>query len=904
VLSGEPGIGKTILWERGVEGASERVGRVLSCRGVEAEASFSFAGLSELLAPVLEEAAPLLAPPRLRALEVALLLAEPGDVAPDAHAIGLAVLDVLRCLSEQKPVLVGIDDMQWLDTASASVLQIALRRLRQEPIGFLATLRTAPDTSAAFELDRSFPAERLEQLELGPLSLAALHHLLRERLGLELSRPELVRVREAAGGNPFFALELGRELLDADRRTAAGRGFQVPESLRAVLGGRMARLPTETGDVLLIAAALARPTVDLVAAAHGDREAVLETLDFAARESVVELDGPQLRFTHPLLASICYEQAPLWKRHAVHRVLAAVVIDVEERARHLALAADGPDTAVARELDAAAKQAAARGALAAAADLSELAGELTPGDPALDRERRLRAAALHRLAGNAERAASMLEQLLVEVPSGSERADVLFELASTERPDTQTRIELLDEASAHAADDDVRSARILAFRSLLHTLTGAAGGALTDARAAMERAERVSDPALIATAIASLGITEGWAGEGSAGLLEHGAEIEHRLGLILAYNESPRYVLSRLQLRQGETDRARTVLEELEATAAARGDEYSRVQILWSLGLLEWSAGHWPEALDHVTAAYDLTEQTQFGHSRAWVGRVKALIEADLGLVDKSRASAREALASAGVSKDDLYGILSLGALGRVELMLGDLEAAGSYLRELPGRLLAAGAGDPTVPVWADAIETLVGLGELEFASGYLDAYEEHAGRLGSPWALAAAWRCRGLLAAAEGDHPSSFEAFERSLGYGEAFPLERGRTLLCLGGVRRQAQQKRAAREALEQAIAVFDQLGAPLWAEKARAELSRISGRRASSDELTETERLVAELAAQGRTNKQIATELFLGQSTVEAHLSRVYRKLGVRRTELSGALAIPAGGAAKAEGTAAQA
>src|SRR5262245_6188991 len=133
VLAGEAGIGKTVLWKVGLEEAHIRFASVLTCRGVEAEASLSFAGLSELLTPVLDEAVPSLAPPRRRALEVALLLVEPGDVFPDVHVVGLAVLDVLRVLAERGPVLVALDDMHWLDPASAGVLQVALRRLRGEP---------------------------------------------------------------------------------------------------------------------------------------------------------------------------------------------------------------------------------------------------------------------------------------------------------------------------------------------------------------------------------------------------------------------------------------------------------------------------------------------------------------------------------------------------------------------------------------------------------------------------------------------------------------------------------------------------------------------------------------------------------------------------------------------------
>ncbi len=430
VLSGDAGIGKTILWEAGVEGARERFGRVLSHRSVEAEASLAFGGLSDLLEPVLEEVAGDLPPLRRQALEVALLLVAPGDEPPDPRAIGLAFLDVLRLLAERGPVVVALDDLQWLDSSSALVVPLALRRLRDERVGLLATLRTGPELGAPFELERSFANERLKRLSLSPLSLGALHNLLRERLELELTRPELVRVLETSGGNPFFAVELGRELVRTGARPTAGQALRVPESLHELLGGRLARLPAESGDLLVYAAALARPTVQLVAAAHGDGDDVVEALDPAVQENVIELDDSRVRFAHPLLASICYEQAPLRKRRAVHRALAGAVTDPEERARHLALAAEGPDADAASELDSAAELAAARGATAAAAELSELAAALSP-EPELARLRHLRAADFHRLAGAQERAAAILEQLLAEVPSGVERADVLFALAST-----------------------------------------------------------------------------------------------------------------------------------------------------------------------------------------------------------------------------------------------------------------------------------------------------------------------------------------------------------------------------------------------------------------------------------------------------------------------------------------
>ena len=890
VLSGEAGIGKTILWEAGLEETRHRVGRVLVARGTEAEASLSFAGLSELLGDVLEEVGPSLAPPRRRALEVALLLAEPGETSLDPHAIGLAVLDMLRALAERGPVLIALDDVQWLDPASAGAIEIALRRLREEQLGLLATLRLGQELGSPLELERSFAGDRFERLTLGPLSLGAIHRLLEERLGIDLTRPELTQIQQATAGNPFFALELGRELVRTNTRPTPGKALRVPDSLRELLGGRLARLPGETLDVLLLVAALARPTVELLAATYGEGEHVLEALELAMQDAVVEIDDSHVRFAHPLLASICYERAPVWKRRAVHGALAGAVSDVEERARHLALAADGPDDGVAAELDTAAEHAAARGATAAAAGLCELAAQLTPPESTSTRRRRLRAADYYYLAGDVDRAFVLYEQLLTEVPPGVERADVLFGLLKSQSYDTRAMMELYERALVEAADDDARSARILAWQMGLRLYQADARSALTDARAAVEKAERTGDPFLLAVTLARASLAEGYAAEVTPGLIERAVEIEEREGFEFEAEESPRYAHARLLMRFGDLDRAREVWAELEQGVMERGDETSRVMILWYETELEWLAGRWDRARDLAAAAYDLTEQTQYARGRASIGRQKALLETDLGLVDQARATAEEGLAYSEETEKDHYTILTLGVLGRLELELGNLAGAADHLRALPARLLAGGMNDPTFVIWADAIETLVGLGDLAQARSYLEQYELNADRMGSPQAQAGAARCRGLLLAAEGESNAAFEAFERSLIDAQRFPLEHGRTLLCLGTVRRQAQQRKAAREALEQALAIFDELGAQLWAEKARAELRRISGRSRASEELTETERRVAELAAQGRTNKQIAAELYMGLSTVESHLSHVYRKLGVRRAELASRLAAP--------------
>jgi DNA-binding CsgD family transcriptional regulator len=274
---------------------------------------------------------------------------------------------------------------------------------------------------------------------------------------------------------------------------------------------------------------------------------------------------------------------------------------------------------------------------------------------------------------------------------------------------------------------------------------------------------------------------------------------------------------------------------------------------------------------------------------------VRATVDASLGDVERTRSGAEEALAISQAVSDAVFPVWDLAALGHLELSLGNLQAADRYLRPLPARLTAVGWDDPTDQVWPDTIETLIGLGELGEATSLVEQFAERARRLGGPWALAAAARCRGLLAAAEGDLATALDSFERALAEHERAesPFERGRTLFALGSVRRRGKQKRAAREALGEALGIFEQLGARLWAERVHGELARVSGRRPSSDELTETERRVARLAAQGLSNKEIAAALFVTVHTVEAHLVHVYRKLGIRsRGELAHRLADAAG------------
>jgi hypothetical protein len=228
--------------------------------------------------------------------------------------------------------------------------------------------------------------------------------------------------------------------------------------------------------------------------------------------------------------------------------------------------------------------------------------------------------------------------------------------------------------------DDARFARWLSFRAWARLLESDNVRALVDARAALERAERVGDPELVAVVIARLGQIEMWAGEVTPGLLERGATLAVRAGLPPDYLANPRFWLARLRIRQGRLDEARAMFTVLEGETVARGDEQTRTHILWYRSILEWFGGNWQLALELAGEACGRGEQMRFANNGGWKGRVKALIETDLGLVEQARASAEEGLAEMQAFRNEVFCLLCLGVLGRLELALGNLQEAGGYL--------------------------------------------------------------------------------------------------------------------------------------------------------------------------------------------------------------------------------
>ena len=377
---------------------------------------------------MLDEALAPLSAAQHRALSRALVLGDDEGPPPDPHAIGLALLNALRALAGELPVVVAIDDVQWLDPASVSGLAYAGRRLRSERVGVLLSRRSGLESILLTELRRALPPVRVMTVDVGPLDAGALNHVMQSHLGLVLPRPVLDEVLDASGGNPFFALEIVRTLQRSGVTVARGQPLPVPESLRDLVHGRLRALPSQSRDFLLAAAAHAHPTIAVTEAASGiDREAGLRP---ALEAGVVELDKSRIRFTHPLLAAGAYETADRARRAEIHARLAELLDDPEARAWQLAASIGVPDETVADALEEAARHARRRGALRPAALMLDRASELTPSDRSDAALRRaVEAAYLHFESGDSRRAETQLRDVIAPLKPGTPRARAMVILA-------------------------------------------------------------------------------------------------------------------------------------------------------------------------------------------------------------------------------------------------------------------------------------------------------------------------------------------------------------------------------------------------------------------------------------------------------------------------------------------
>ena len=888
-LEGEAGIGKTSVWRAVLDQLEARDHAVLSARPAEAETHLSYAGLADLLDPVLDDSLAELPAPQRQALEAALLRTEAEGRVPDQAAIAFAVLGTLRNAASDRHLIVAVDDLQWLDAPSLFALEFAARRLRDESVGVLLALRPDRGHGPSIEFEHWLPGERVRRIGLGPLSLGALHHLVQGRLGVALSRPLLRRVHETSGGNPFFALELARALQQRGEQPKPGEPLPVSGELRQLLRVRLGALSKDSQQALLVAASVPQPRVGLVAEAVG--EGAQESLLRAAGAEVIELDGDRIRFTHPLFASAVYLETDSNNRQAIHRQLAAIVEDPEERAWHLALCTEGPDAVVASALDEAAQIARARGAPQAAAEFRERACRLTPDeDPEAARRRRLEAGAAYFEAGNTGRAQALFAEAAETARAGPQRAAALSRLARVHHytGDQRIAVGLFRESLIEAGkDSSVRADAADGLANSLFFLREDLPEALSHARYAARIAKEDGNDGQLAVALGTQGMIEAVLGRREAeATMRSALTFEDRVrGVpLLRY---PSFQLAVARVWSDEVEEARAALKAIEEREIAQGNESSLPFVLAYLSLAEFLSGRWQEAMRAAEEGTDVALAAGQEIGRAFALSTRALVASGLGREREARSDANEALGLA--ERGSMFATMtSAWALGLLELSLDRPAEAHEQLGPLVARVEGADIGEPgSIRFVTDDVEALVRLGELDAAGTHLARFDQQAQRLGRRSALAAARRCRGLIAAAAGAADEAQAECNRALDEFEqlSLPFETARTLLALGFAQRQARQRRAARNSLERALRLFEQLGASLWAERARAELGRISGRAPSRGELTASERRVAELVAEGRTNREVAAALHVTARTVEGTLSRVYAKLGVRsRTELA--------------------
>jgi DNA-binding CsgD family transcriptional regulator len=884
IIEGEPGIGKTTLWLDTQRRARQKGFRVLAARTAAAESVLAYAALADLLAHVDPALWSDLPPPQRHGLDVALLRTQDIDgPGVDQRAVGAALYSVLTRLAAESPVLVCIDDLPWLDSPSSNAIAFAARRLATG-IGILCTVRSGENSRAGYlQLDRPNAVERIR---LRPLTIGELQTVLTARVSGPIARSLLERIHHMSGGNPFYALELARE---AEQR-GPGSDLTLPDSLNELAQARISRIGPGADDVLLAIASLVAPEIPLVALAVGRTPGrIVHMLDAAETQSVVAVEGRRVRFTHPLLAHAVYLGAAAPRRREMHRRLAQFVTEPEVRARHLALAdpAGTPETLAA--LDNAAGLARGRGAPTAAAELLELAIKL--GGATFQRQLLLAECLFD--SGEPRRAREVLEKLILAMPPGALCAEALQLLAVVRLYDDSFHeaAELGRRALANCPAESALRVNILTVLAFAELNTGDIAGAMQPVAEAVAVAERLGLSEPLGQALGMRAMIRFMSGDGVIA-----ADIQRAVGL-----ESPDTTIplpfrpsvqSALLLGWiGEFDRARDILANVGRQCVAAGEEGELMFIAFQMVLFNTWRGDLTEAIRIADEALQRARQLGGGASMFLALSAQAVVAAHRGDIDDAR---RDLEAAKAAGRDSGYVLMMstvIATEGFLEISLGQHARALAALQPL----LPMAEGMPRFSEiiacshLPDAAEAMINLDLLDDAERIIELVEGNGTRLDRAWMLAVGARCRAMLMAGRGDVVGATAHAHLAVTLHDRLPVpmpvERARTLLLLGRLERRLRHQRVATAVLAEALSIFGAVGAQLWADQAQAELDRSRSRpRSNASQLTPTEQRVADLAASGMSNRDIASALFVTRKTVEVNLSRIYRKLGIRsRTEL---------------------
>ena len=880
VVRGEAGIGKTALLDYAAERATDMT--VVRALGVESEAEIEFSALLEVVRPLLglvDE----LPPAQAAALRGALGLAA-ADVG-DRFAIGAATLGLITAAAEHRPVLVVVDDAHWLDGSSAEALLFAARRLDADRVAALVAFREGE----SHRLD----ASGLDVLLLHGLDARSASAIL-ERAG-QVARPVAEQLYRLTRGNPLALLELPSVLSEAQLAGTEPLDDPLPVgvAIERSFARRAAALGEDERRALLAASLSTSSDLEPLEAALGELGLPEQALAAAVAAGLIRVSGARFEFHHPLVRSAVSQTAAPSERRLVHRALARALDggrDDERRAWHLAAAALGADEEAAAALEAAARRARERTGFSAAARAFERAAGLSPDDR--DRARRLAAGAEAAWqAGSTTRATALLDEALGRTSDPRLCGGLLALRGRIEHltgPVASAQERLLRAARLLEPTDPVAAAAVLTDAAEAYVFAGEAAAGLAAAERARGLAPRDggAEDVLAELALGEALVHAGRFDE-AAGHLERGTATVLEDG---ERHDDPR-LLARAVIGLGyleRSDEARRLGERAVALARDRG---AAGALPYALEALQWQtlrSGRWTVSVTLGTEARSLAQITGQSSVLAHVAVELGSVAAGRGRDEECRRLVGESFvlaASRGVGLVAPWGECVLGLL---ELGTGRVEEAAARLERVAAEQRARGGlYDRDACPHPDLVEAAVRLGDLDRAAAALGQLEQLAPGLSPRWRAPLLARCRGLLAADDAFEPKFRESLDAHQELDDPFAL--GRTLLCLGERLRRAGRRRDARVELRRALELFERLGATPWIDRTAAEL-RASGetlRRRDpehDDELTPQELQIALLVAEGRTNRDVGAALFLSPKTIEFHLSRIYRKLGVRsRAEL---------------------
>jgi DNA-binding CsgD family transcriptional regulator len=888
-LHGPGGIGRTALLDAVAATAVARGELVPRLRPTLTERRLPYAGIADLVAQLPPDAGPL--PPAQRAALAALRQGLPPRAGTPALARRLVLPLLLAQCARRRPVLLVIDDAQWLDAESAELIGFAMRRRPGPRVRVVAAQRW-PDPAGRRRAARLCPAP-VTELEVPPLEADDLTALLESR-GLPCRTAS--RLHVASGGNPFLALALGGAVPPGP----AWRLAALPEPARALLRDRIRALPPGVADTLLVAALATDPTATVLIRAG--REDAGRDLRLAAAAGVIELDGEAIRFTPPAHAVVLGEEADAARRAEIHDALAAAAVDETDAVRHRALRSGRPDAEVARSLAAAAKRAAASGAGRTAAELYVLAADRCPLELAADRLDWLVVAARTAASSGAPSLAGRAAEavLAVDSPAGHRvRARlVLIDLAGQALADMG---EMFAAALIEAGDDPALLAPVRLRLTWTALVTGDADAATVEAGRTVTAARRAGDPTTEAMALTALAQVQRlrnepqWTETLGQALALPAVELPGSLSL------GPRYMAARFAMVDDRLDEARAELLKLLAVAEQDRTGEALVEVLRSLSEVATRAGRCKDALRYAHRAVGAAQLAGLSPGPTWY--TAAVAELAGGSLAAAAGYARRGVRASEQEGDAIYLRRNLHALGQAELRAGDTRDGVAALRRLRDLEAEYGATDPMIVRWhGDLAGGLAALGEHEEAAAILAEARAAAERLGTtPGVAGYLDRATAVVLSESGQADSAVVLSAAAAQHFEQLhqPIEQAHALLVQGGAERRRRRYAAARVAIGAALAIFLQADAKPWTEQTERALARTEGTSAPGLAapdlgLTSTEARIAGLVRDGASNREIATQLYLSVKTVEATLTRVYRKLGVRsRTQLSLRLAALDGG-----------